>query len=124
MSAAVVLLVPVSGLDGSDDAGAADTADAADGLRENKARSGGRSASYEQKKRPMYGAVPSSAAARPRYAARKRDENVFTGVSAFLVDCNGVVCLLAMVVESAVFPFRTGTSSPRKSDRIAARSVG
>lgn len=35
------------------------------GAIENKVRSGVRSNSYEQKKRPMYGAVPSSAAARP-----------------------------------------------------------
>ena len=83
------------------------------GAMENKVRSGVRSNSYEQKKRPMYGAVPSSAAASPWYAVRMRDDNVFVRllhVTVFDVDDNAAGAGTA--------------SSPRRSDRTAARSVG
>lgn len=84
------------------------------GATENKVRSGVRSNSYEQKKRPMYGAVPSSAAARPWYAVRMRDENVLVRLSD---------TVFAGVVVAAAAGAKTA-SSPRRSERTAARSVG
>ena len=118
----VVVFAVASDGDGDGGGGAADADadadadddnddDTTDGRSENRARSGGRSASYEQKNRPMYGAVPSSAAARPRYAARKRDGIVFAVAAAAAGVCDRP-------------PWDAGGSSPCRSDRTAARRVG
>ena len=111
MSAAAVLRLPLLPVDdGGDEEG-----DGGAGAIEKNVRSGVRSNSYEQKKRPMYGAVPSSAAASPRYAVRMRADKVLAPLlGASFVD----------VAVDADFAGAKIASSPRTSERTAARSVG